>query len=80
MDINKEEFASKVCDIVESNSFNGCSLSHAEIEAECLYVETATIILKSVFEYGSGMNTHLNILGMLDKIGVKKEEYETWNK
>ena len=37
------------------------------------------IVLKEVFHYGYGGETHLNILGLLEKIGVPLSEYKTWN-
>ncbi len=37
-------------------------------------------VLKKVFKYGYATDTHLNIVGYLDKLGIPKSEYYRWNK
>ena len=77
---DKDKFISEVSTIVENNSFDGCSLNQAEIDADSLYVEIVKDVLKSVFKYGYGMDTHLNILNLLHELGIEESEYSNWNK
>ena len=79
IDRDVELFSEEVAGIVKNNSFDGCNTESAQQEARCLYRGTAINVLKSVFRYGYGSDTHCNIMTLLDELGVRREEYIKWN-
>ena len=61
---------------------NNDTYSHLEMTNLCDEAKEQGVIagLQMVFKYGHAVETHLNIVNLLDKLNVPESEYDTWNK
>jgi len=61
---------------------NNDTYSHLDMVNLCDEAKERGVIdgLQMVFKYGYAVETHLNIVNLLDKLNVPESEYDTWNK
>jgi len=65
---------------IKISRFNFFVKNNPEIKIKAVEKEVWQATLKKVFKYGDATTTHLNILNLLNALGVPKEEYTKWNK
>jgi len=61
---------------------NSDTYSHLEMMTLCDEAKEQGVIagLQMVFKHGHAVETHVNIVNLLDKLNIPESEYGTWNK